>query len=51
MTIFVGDDENGRGIEELQQLNKLINRLKLWNLERVESSSRAKKANLVKKLR
>ncbi|CAL4933935.1 unnamed protein product [Urochloa decumbens] len=51
LTVFAVSDEDGRGIEELAELNELSNKLELWHLERVECGSRAKRAKLWRKTR
>ncbi|CAL4942371.1 unnamed protein product [Urochloa decumbens] len=51
LTVFAVSDEDGRGIEELAELNELSNKLELWHLEKVECGSRAKRAKLWRKTR
>ncbi|KAF8672286.1 hypothetical protein HU200_049485 [Digitaria exilis] len=41
LTTFVVDTGNGRGIEELQDLRQLGNRLELYNLQKVKQGSKA----------
>uniref|UniRef100_A0A8R7RC45 Disease resistance protein RGA3 n=1 Tax=Triticum urartu TaxID=4572 RepID=A0A8R7RC45_TRIUA len=49
LTTFVVDSKDGRGIEQLKDLQHLSNKLELLNLSKIKSGGNAKEANLNQK--
>uniref|UniRef100_A0A0D9XAE9 NB-ARC domain-containing protein n=1 Tax=Leersia perrieri TaxID=77586 RepID=A0A0D9XAE9_9ORYZ len=49
LTTFVVDSEDGLGIEELKDLQRLANRLELYKLRKIKNKEKSQQANLYKK--
>ncbi|KAK9138244.1 hypothetical protein Sjap_008838 [Stephania japonica] len=47
--LFLGEEEDGRGIGELECLNNLCGHLRIHNMERVRDASHVRKAKLMEK--